>query len=149
MPPQHAGHRPPESGPSTTARLGAPCLGAVGQGRHVPKPALQASGAVCLAPPPVAPAHGRQAPVPVVQDLHGPVLLYPQLPDNHVVHAAGGVGPGVGLVVSVRGQKTSESEPQSRHCGSEVRAQTDLNHNCLKTCMRETALNSPGQWLFI
>lgn len=46
----------------------------------------------------------------MVQDLHRPVLLNPQLPDDHVVHTARRVGPGVGLIVSVRGQKTNESE---------------------------------------
>lgn len=46
---------------------------------------------------------GARAPLPVVENLHGPVLLYPQLPDDHVVHAAGGVGPGVSLAVPVAG----------------------------------------------
>lgn len=53
----------------------------------------------------------------MVQDLHHSVLLYPQLPDDDVVHAAGGVGPGVGLVVSekARNKQVRGVEAQSLH----------------------------------
>jgi hypothetical protein len=46
---------------------------------------------------------------PVVQDLHSPILLDPQLPKDDIVHTAGGIGPGVGFIVSVKTTETSKS----------------------------------------
>lgn len=60
---------------------------------------------------------GARAPLPVVENLHGPVLLYPQLPDDHVVHAAGGVGPGVSLAVPVAGASERAVRGPGAPCG--------------------------------
>lgn len=57
----------------------------------------------------------HSAPAPVVHDLHRAVLLYPELPDDHVMYTAGGVGPGVGFAVSVKqARKQASQRPAKR-----------------------------------
>lgn len=51
---------------------------------------------------------------PVIQDLHYPILFDPQLPKDDIVYTAGGVGPRVGFIMSVKAPKTRHgSEAQN------------------------------------
>lgn len=61
---------------------------------------------------------GHHAPwtlLPVVHNFHRPILLYPELPDDHVMYTAGGVGPGIGFIVSVKhARKQASQRPAKR-----------------------------------